>query len=188
MRKSITTLTLCFIWSLTPGQRFQKFKLISSFDSKIESDLFVYEPKGSSLKFARDSFDVVTVFLPDQKKIHLKIFSPAHGSFETKLNKIDTSIISAFLNAHCPIDPSTAALDTLNGTPKILTATGYLPRGLTFNDQDFERLFDVQIIDYGDVWPCDNCMKYYNKVVFQYLDHKYGVTWRKFVVRKPPGY
>jgi hypothetical protein len=188
MQKSIAILTLCFIWSAAPGQRFQKFKLISSFDSKIENDLFVYELNGGLLKFVRDTFDVVTVFLPNRKTVHVKIFSPAHGIFEAKLKKVDTSTIIAFLNAQCPIDPSTAALDTLNGTPKILAATGYLPCGLTFNDRDFERLFDVKILDYGDVSPCVNCMTYYNRVVFQYLDHKYAGIWRKFVVSRPPGY
>lgn len=189
MRKStIIILTSCFIWSIAPGQRIQKFKLTSSFESKIESDLFVHDLDGSSLKFVRDSLDIITVFLPNRKKMHLQIFSPAHGSFEAKLKKVDTSIIIAVLDAHCLIDPATAALDTLNGTPKILTATGYNPRGLTFNDRDFERLFEVQIIDYGDLIPCYNCMTYYNRVVFQYLDHKYAAIWRKFVVNRPPAY
>jgi hypothetical protein len=188
MRQFTAILSLCLIGVIAAGQRVQKFKLISSFDSPIDTELFVHEIKGGELKFVRDTLDVVTVFLPNRETTHLRIFSPAHGSFETKLKKPDTSTIIAFLDAHCPVDPSTAASDTLNGTPKILIASGYSLHGLTLNDRDFKQLFGVDIIDYGDLWPCDNCMAYYNKVVFQYLDHKYQGAWRKLIVNRPVGY
>ena len=126
--------------------------------------------------------------LSGKKKVHVKIFSPKAGLFEVNIKHVDTSIMTAVLDPKCKVDPGSAKIDTLSGTVKILTYSGYYRHRLTTNDSIFRHLFNVQIIDYGDTPPCDNCMIYYNRVVFQYLDNKYGREWRDFLIGKPPGY
>jgi hypothetical protein len=46
-------------------------------------------------------------------------------------------------------------------------------------EDKFEQKYMVKYHDFGDVAPDIKCITTYNKVIFQFLDKKFGKSWRK---------
>jgi hypothetical protein len=82
--------------------------------------------------------------------------------------------------AECGINQDIAQRDIRNNKPRLLLAGGIAP--VAYPDQHkFEKKFGVAYHEFGDSAPNQQCMVKYNKVVFKYLDSKYGRKWRKEV-------
>lgn len=103
-------------------------------------------------------------------------------------NKIDTLItitdsnksLDLLLFADCEINKVTAQSDIKENKPRLLIIGGIVPT--IYPDQHlFESKYGVKYDDYGDTPPPQECVEQYNREIFEYLDKKFGKSWRKEV-------
>jgi hypothetical protein len=179
------TFLLAIVFNGVIAQKIYRFKIVSSFNESLVSDVIVTEKKSyQTISYTIDSSGFINVIAPENTKKHLRIFSPMSGYAEVNLRKVTEPLHTIHLAPNCEIQPASANEDTSSGSLKILR---YGPYPLTRNDSSFCRQYNVKLITYGCVVPCDNCLIYYNKTIFSYLDKKYGISWRQNIVSKPPG-
>ena len=97
----------------------------------------------------------------------------------TILNKSIESL-DILVISNCEINGQIAEMDIKKHKPRLLIFGGISP--VIYKGQEkFERKYHVKYYDYGDVVPDTDCAKEYNSRIFNYLDDKYGKTWRKEV-------
>ena len=64
----------------------------------------------------------------------------------------------------------------------IILFGGIAPIALSEGDIEFEKKYDVEYLILGDSeHEPEECIHQYNKIVFDYLDHKFGKNWRNEV-------
>ena len=86
------------------------------------------------------------------------------------------------LRARCKFDSVVASRDIRRGHPRILLHGGIAPAGYGPREMAMERRYGFSYWDFGDqtVNPF-LCDQQYNRVVFRFLDGKYGTSWRDSV-------
>ncbi|HUS03665.1 MAG TPA: carboxypeptidase-like regulatory domain-containing protein, partial [Chitinophagaceae bacterium] len=73
----------------------------------------------------------------------------------------------------------TALRDIKKGKPVLLLQGGIAPVVYS-TDEIFRNKYNVGLYDFGCVaGDKQDCLKDYNKTIFQYLDTKFGRTWRR---------
>ncbi|PHK31855.1 hypothetical protein VF13_39070 [Nostoc linckia z16] len=76
-------------------------------------------------------------------------------------------------------DPLKAQQNIRDGKPKLFLETGIAPIRYT-NDSTVEKQFGFVYEDLGDLKSeSDSCLIVYSRVVFSYLDRRYGREWRR---------
>jgi len=86
------------------------------------------------------------------------------------------------LRAHCNYDSALAVSDIRRGRPRILLHGGIAPLAYGVQDRAMERKYRFRYKEFGD--QIENplqCDEQYNRVVFGFLDRKYGTGWRDSV-------
>lgn len=80
--------------------------------------------------------------------------------------------------ANCDINDTTAKHDIKKGKIQLLLVGGIVP--IRFNNQnDFEKKYSIKYLDYGDQIPASlECLALYNRTIFEYLDSRFGKSWR----------
>ncbi|TPN87787.1 FEKKY domain-containing protein [Aquimarina algicola] len=95
--------------------------------------------------------------------------------------KNGTTKIILTLEAICKYNKDLAEKDWKNGKPKLLLVGSIVPIANSLSDKKFERKYKIEYFDFGCTPPIQECIKAYNERIFQLMDRKYGVKWRKKV-------
>lgn len=82
----------------------------------------------------------------------------------------------------------TARRDILSNNPKLLLFGSIVP--IYYKGQEkFEQKYKIKYYDFGCVpEDCFECFEIYNKIIFKYLDKKFGKKWRKTVRKDVLGF
>nr|WKN38233.1 hypothetical protein K4G66_05905 [Tunicatimonas sp. TK19036] len=118
--------------------------------------------------------------MPGDYKI--KIHGLGYSTLDTLVSLRDESIndLQLTIVADCEVSRKMAELDIKNGKPNLLLIGGIAP--VVYMDQyKFEDKYDVEYKDYGCTPPAQECVEQYNERIFEYLDSRYGKSWRKKV-------
>lgn len=163
-------------------------QVISNITNNPISDVLIYLQKEKNYSFtdSAGNFRVPINILGEhhliiqgfgfRQKDSLITVSP-EPSKKLKINLIPLDI---FNPDSCSYNQKSAEADILNGTPKLLKVMGDAPVTSSFK-QKFELKYNVEYIVFGCLPPLEECVKTYNKTIFNYLDKKYGRKWRKEV-------
>ena len=113
-------------------------------------------------------------------RVHLIGYPPDTSQFEFEPGaSVDTVVI---LRAHCKYDSALAMSDIRRGRPRILVHGGIAPLAYGPRDRALERKYRFSYKDFGDqIENPFECDEQYNRVVFRFLDSKYGTAWRDSV-------
>ena len=144
-------------------------KLLSMIKVSIDDQIYVLTDS-----LGRFRFDNLKI-----GKYELKAKSIVYGDFDTLIILDEHSIVELkiHIKSFYDISTETAYNDISNGEPKLLCSGGII----IIDDEDIEKKYNVQYLDFGCVTPEIDSMINYNKVVFEFLDKKYGTKWRKEV-------
>ena len=80
----------------------------------------------------------------------------------------------------CSMGSAKAQKDIKSGKPMLLLSGGIAPVSSPRDDY-FEKKYTVKYHDFGDTPQNVKCSAAYNKVVIEFLDKKFGKSWRKDV-------
>jgi hypothetical protein len=80
-----------------------------------------------------------------------------------------------------------AQLDIEKGIPFLNLVSGFSPQFYE-KDKVFEQQFEVYYYEHGCVGPSPEVVEAYNKVIFDYLQAKYGNSWRRLVRKDVASY
>lgn len=113
-------------------------------------------------------------------RVHAFGYPPDTSEFEFEPGaSVNTVVI---LKAHCKYDSALAVKDIRSGRPRILLHGGIAPTALSSEDDAMERRYRFRYWDFGDQFENPyQCDEQYNRVVFRFLDSKYGNGWRDSV-------
>jgi hypothetical protein len=80
----------------------------------------------------------------------------------------------------CGINDSIAQIDITEGIPRLLIEGGLIAKKI-HGQEMFEAKYGIKYYDFGCISLDKKSIISYNKVIFNYLDNKYGRKWRKEV-------
>ena len=105
-------------------------------------------------------------------------------SYDTLITLIDKSIVnlSLLIKANCNVDRIVAEKDIKRKRPRLLLVGSIAPVYYPKQDE-FEKKYHIQYYDFGDSPTAEECIIQYNRMIFEYLDSKFGKTWRQEVRR-----
>jgi len=113
-------------------------------------------------------------------KIKLSAFGYKDQVFDVKTNNGITKT-TLTIEAGCEYSKEQAAKDWKNGNPKLLLVGSIAPIANSSSDKRFEKKYGIEYFDFGCSPPIEECVKIYNEQVFELMDEKYGMEWRKKV-------
>ncbi|MHA6249116.1 FEKKY domain-containing protein [Pontibacter sp. CAU 1760] len=115
-------------------------------------------------------------------KHHLQIIGFSVPVIDTTVTITNAPVtgINLLARTNCVVNQDVAYRDIKYQRPRLLLVGGIAPV-VYANQQKFEQRYDVAYHDFGCVAPNEKCIALYNKVVFEYLDKRYGRKWRKEV-------
>ncbi len=82
----------------------------------------------------------------------------------------------------CEFNGRLARKEIRKSIPRLILIGGLAPTYF-FGQERFEHEFNIRYYEFGDSGEPERCALRYNRVVFAYLDKRYGNTWR-YKVRK----
>ena len=85
------------------------------------------------------------------------------------------------LEASCQYSKKQADKDWTNEKPKLLLVGSIAPTASSPSDTKFEKKYGIEYFDFGCTPPIEECIKIYNERIFELMDKKYGMKWRKKV-------
>ena len=96
---------------------------------------------------------------------------------------ISTKSVSSLIRLYTsmPIDSSLALFDIKNGRARLFCGGGYAPLAPMPSDKDFEMKYSVKYLLLDCLMPSVTELNSYNKIISEYLDKKFGETWRQSV-------
>lgn len=113
-------------------------------------------------------------------KIMVIDYNPEPKQFEFEINSASVPDFNLIVNANCEVDKEIAKRDIQNDKPRLLLISGIAP-WISQEDGKFAKKYGIQFQDFGDTPPAEECVKQYNKTIFEFLDNKFGRNWRKEV-------
>lgn len=85
------------------------------------------------------------------------------------------------VTTECKINKTLAINDIKQDSIKLYLAGGIVPFANSLEDNEFEHKYEIEYYEFGCTPPTFECIEEYNKVIFAYLDEKYGSIWRQDV-------
>lgn len=85
------------------------------------------------------------------------------------------------LTAKCEYSRESAQSDISKGRPKLLIDGSISVTAFSKEDDKFAHRYKIRYYNLGDSVYALECIEMYNAEVFQYLDNKYGKSWREDV-------
>ncbi|MEQ8908958.1 MAG: carboxypeptidase-like regulatory domain-containing protein [Vicingaceae bacterium] len=156
---------------------FVKVYLISDSDTiKTEADI---DGKFSFSNLSQSEYKIITSYvgyLPSDSIIELN----SEDIFIELTIKVDSTKLP-FNTADYAFNANTANRDILNDSISLLLLGGIVTRAITDEDSKFEEKYKVNFLSRGCIRLGEDNEAEYNKVMFEYLDKKYGKKWRKEV-------
>ncbi|NDV69284.1 carboxypeptidase-like regulatory domain-containing protein [Dysgonomonas sp. 25] len=109
---------------------------------------------------------------------------------DTVVEIVDKSLSDIVLIAKydCEVNSANAEKDIRDNEVKLLIMGGYAPKKIRDKDHKFEEKFNLKYYQYGCLAPEIECLIEYNRHIFEYLDSRYGKSWRKSVRKDVPGF
>ena len=126
---------------------------------------------------SKDSIPAVTVTIPDS----VNVIACGPWSYDPHSIQIDWSkILVAIPALESSYTPKSARKDLRKGNPVILFRGGLdgMPDFSSETDKAFQRKYGVNFYSQGCLRLPDDDQEGYNRVIFDYLDEKYGEGWR----------
>ncbi|TCI84525.1 hypothetical protein [Tenacibaculum sp. M341] len=112
------------------------------------------------------SYELRVLNFNDSKIFHLEIIGELKNNFDL------------YVDIDCDFNKLTAEKDIKMNKPRLLLASGIVPF-LEIGQEKIENKYNFKYYDFGCILPHIECAEQYNKIIFNYLDKKYGMNWRK---------
>lgn len=128
-----------------------------------------------------DSLGYFTAVLKDSANVTLIVDCILAGRVSKTVSYSDTLILFN-IKPYCPeYTAEKATQDIKAGTITLLCQLGYATYEFNKADSAFSKKYNVTYHTFADEPINYDCMWLYNRVVAEYLDKKYGDSWRKEV-------
>ena len=182
INKNIIKLTIILVCGLSYGQTEIRGKVTSEISGETPvSSIYIRELITKQQSIIADSLGNFRIeYLEPNKKYILEI--SAFGYSEQKFDfttKKGLNNASFELKADCKYNSERAESDWKNGTAKLLLVGGIAPLANSKSDKRFEKKYGIKYFDFGCTPPIQECIDIYNERIFELMDKKYGIEWRK---------
>ncbi|MFC0603295.1 FEKKY domain-containing protein [Winogradskyella pulchriflava] len=182
--KTIIKLNLILVCGISFGQTEIKGKVISEISGKMPiSEIYVQELVTKQPLTMADSLGNFRIeYLEPNKNYIIEINAIGYGkqTFNVK-TKSGINNLTFELKADCEYNAERAETDWNNGNANLLLFGSIAPIANSPADNRFEKKFGIKYLDFGCEPPISECIKEYNERIFELMDKKYGMKWRKKV-------
>lgn len=172
------------VCGISYGQTEINGKVISEISGEVPiSEIFVQELITKKPIIMADSLGNFRIeYLEPNKKysIEISVFGYGKQKFEVQ-TKNGINNMTFELKADCEFNAKRAESEWKNGKANLLLVGSIAPIANTSSDNRFEKKFEIKYFDFGCEPPIDECLKEYNERIFELMDKKYGMKWRKKV-------
>ena len=116
------------------------------------------------------SYELRVLDFKNSKIFHLEIIDESITDFDLYIKE----------NIDCEVNKMVAEEDIKMNKPRLLLTGGIVPVH-EIGQEKIEKKYSFKYYDFGCISPPIECIKQYNKLIFDYLDKKYGENWRREV-------
>ena len=116
------------------------------------------------------SYELRVLDFKNSKIFHLEIIDESITDFDLYIKE----------NIDCEVNKMVAEEDIKMNKPRLLLSGGILPIH-EIGQEKIEKKYSFKYYDFGCISPPIECIIQYNKLIFDYLDKKYGENWRREV-------
>ncbi len=182
--KTLLKLILILVYGISYGQTEIKGKVISGISGEVPiSTIYVKELITKQPSTIADNFGNFRIeYLESNKRyvIEISVFGYGNQKFDVK-TKSGINNMTFKLKAECGYSAERAESDWKNGKASLLLIGSIAPIANSPADKRFEKKYGIKYYDFGCMPPIDECVKEYNERIFELMDEKYGLKWRKKV-------
>jgi|JI6StandDraft_1071083.scaffolds.fasta_scaffold23930_1 hypothetical protein len=186
MLKKIYLFNLIFISIITYGQVQEKFSISGSVISINSNNPISF----GTIRFTKNNgtncdclgnFNILNL---TKGKYVLQFSALGYPSKDTIIF-VDRNIADLKLNIYTDcssgsFNANSARQDIANGQPKLLLIGSVAP--LVYKkDNKFAKKYNIRFFDFGCTPDYNECIDAYSKIIFEYLDKKFGLKWRREV-------
>ena len=193
MHKLLATYFLTLVTSLIFSQSIDSFKISGKLisantDAPIPGGTIMFDRTKGVLTDSSGNFTIHNLSTGQYK---LSFSALGYDNHDTTINidKADIDNVKWVITTNCPDFNANGALkDIKENKAKLLLQPSIAPIAGAI-DKEFTKEFGVTYYPFGDNESVrEECMILYNRVVFNYLDKKFGNKWRKVVRQDVLGY
>ena len=117
---------------------------------------------------------------PGTYTLEIDNYTSNHQKYVITITDKSISDYEIIIDVKCDIDNLTALADIKDRHPKLMLISGIAPVHIK-GQENFEKKYKVKYHEFGCIAPIKTCVLMYNKVIFEYLDKKFGKKWRNDV-------
>jgi len=133
------------------------------------NNLFIESDSSGNFKFEKLGQGTYTLEIDN--------YTSNYQKCEITITDKSISNYEIIIDVKCDIDNLTALADIKDRHPKLMLISGIAPMHIK-GQENFEKKYEVKYHEFGCIAPIKTCVLMYNKVIFEYLDKKFGKKWR----------